>query len=303
MTAKTHRSPVPSFYLYGDVQRDEDLDTIHVEPVRERSLRHDWIIHPHVHPDHVQVLWISSGGATFIIEGEQFEAQARSLVVQPAGALHEIRFRPGTEGRVITAAVSYVEAVARDDPRLVAITRRPGVYPVPRDAGCASTVPFAFNQILTEAHWEAPGRRMAIRGLFLNVLVTLLRLSQDRLTAGPALRDRDFELVTRYRALLEEHFTEEKTLAFYARRLGVSTQRLNAACKARAGRTASEVLYDRILVEAKRALLYTEMTVAEIGHSIGYDDPAYFNRFFSQRVGQPPGSYRAQAATTRRVGA
>ena len=64
----------------------------------------------------------------------------------------------------------------------------------------------------------------------------------------------------------------------------MSPQRLNAACKARAGKTASEVLYDRILIEAKRCLLYTEMTVAEIGHSIGYDDPAYFNRFFSQRV-------------------
>jgi AraC family transcriptional activator of pobA len=62
------------------------------------------------------------------------------------------------------------------------------------------------------------------------------------------------------------------------------------------------VLYDRILVEAKRCLLYTEMTVAEIGHAIGYDDPAYFNRFFSLRVGRPPGTYRSEAATTQRVG-
>ena len=73
------------------------------------------------------------------------------------------------------------------------------------------------------------------------------------------------------------------------------------ACKSRAGRTASELLHDRIIVEAKRNLLYTEMTVAEIGHAIGYDDPAYFNRFFSQRVGVPPGTFRADAATTHRV--
>lgn len=295
-------TPIPSFYLYGDEQRDVDLDTLHVEPIRERSLRHDWRIHPHVHPDHVQVLWLKDGGAQFTIEGETLEAGPGTLVVQPAGALHEILFEPGTEGRVITAAVSYVEGVARDDPRLVAITRTPGAYPIPADNPCAATVPAFFEQILTEASWEAPGRHMAIRGCFLNILVLLLRLSEQRLDNEPSRRDRDFELVTRYRATLEGHFRDKKTLAFYARELGVSTQRLNAAYKLRAGRTASEVLHDRILIEAKRCLLYTEMTVAEIGHSIGYDDPAYFNRFFSQRVGIPPGSYRAENTATTRVG-
>lgn len=297
------QTPVPRFYLYGDEQIDDELDTIHVEPIRERSMRHDWIIHPHVHPDHVQILWISDGGASFLIEGEEFVAQAPALVVQPAGAVHEIRFQPGTEGRVVTAAVSYVQAIAGDDPRLVDITRHPGTYPIVADGPCARTVPHAFEQITIEAEWDAPGRRMAIRSQFLSVLVSLLRVSENRAAGGPSHRDRDFELVTRYRTLLEAQFREQKTLAFYAREIGVSTQRLNAACKARAGRTASEVLYDRIVIEAKRCLLYTEMTVAEIGHSIGYDDPAYFNRFFSQRVGTPPGTFRAQAATTRRVGA
>lgn len=292
---------IPSYYLYGDAQQDVDLDTIHVEPIRERSLRHDWIIHPHVHPDHAQILWLTDGGATFLIEGEEFVAEPGSLVVQPAGAVHEIRFRPGTEGRVVTAAVTFVDAVARDDPRLVEITRHPGAYPVPPGGPCSETVPYAFDQLLTEARWDATGRRMAIRAQFLSVLVSLLRVSENRAGRGPAHRDRDFELVTRYRTMLEDHFRDQKSLAFYSRALGISAQRLNAACKARAGRTASEVLHDRILVEAKRCLLYTEMTVAEIGHSIGYDDPAYFNRFFSQRVGTPPGSYRAAAATTHRV--
>ncbi len=300
MPTRTTPSQIPTFYLYGDAQLDEDLDTIHVEPIRDRSMRHDWIIHPHVHPDHVQILWITEGGATFVIEGETYHAPPGSLVVQPAGALHEIRFQPGTEGRVITAAATYVDAVARDDPRLVAITRQPGAYPAEGPGG--ALLPAAFEQILTEVRWQAAGRRMAIRGLLLTILVALLRVSETRQETGPVHRDRDFELVTRYRALLEDHFCTHKAVAFYVRELGVSAQRLNAACKARAGRTASELLYDRILIEAKRCLLYTEMTVAEIGHSIGYDDPAYFNRFFSQRVGRPPGVYRAEAATTHRVG-
>ena len=299
--SKQAKGPIPSFFLYGDEQRDQDLDTLHVEPIRERSMRHDWTIHPHVHPDHVQFLWIADGHGAFTMEGETYHAEPRSLVVQPAGSLHEIRFQPGTEGRVITAAVSFVEAVAGGDQRLVDVTLRPGAYTIPAGSPMADKLGAAFEEIQNEARWEKVGRRMAIRGHMLLVLVALLRLNETRLSGAEARRDRDFEIVTRYRGALEAHFRNQKGLAFYARTLGISTQRLNMACKSRAGRTASELLHDRIIVEAKRNLLYTEMTVAEIGHAIGYDDPAYFNRFFSQRVGVPPGTFRADAATTHRV--
>ncbi|MAW86634.1 MAG: AraC family transcriptional regulator [Phyllobacteriaceae bacterium] len=301
-TVNTHaRGPVPSFFLYGDEQRDQDLDTLHVEPIRERSMRHDWIIHPHVHPDHVQFLWIADGHGAFSIEGADYSAQSPALVVQPAGSLHEIRFRPGTEGRVITAAVSFVEAVAGGDQRLVDITRQPAAHTLPAGSPLVEKLGAAFGEIQNEARWEEVGRRMAIRAHMLLVLVALLRLSETRLSGTQARRDRDFEIVTRYRGALEAHFRSQKGLTFYARSLGISTQRLNTACKARAGRTASELLHERVIIEAKRNLLYTEMTVAEIGHAIGYDDPAYFNRFFSQRVGVPPGTFRADAATTHRV--
>lgn len=297
---RRHSVPIPSFYLYGDEQQDDDLDTLHVEPIRERSKRHDWTIHPHVHPDHTQILWISEGGAVFQIEEGRYDATAHSFVVQPAGMIHEILFRPGTEGRVITAATSFVNSIARDDPRLIDATRRAGSYPI-TDEQVLANVRHAMDEVLLETNSNSPGRRMALRAHFLSVLVSLLRVSESQAESGPAHRDRDYELVSRYREALERGFRTEKSLGYYADVLGVSPQRLNAACKARAGKTASEVLYERIVIEAKRNLLYTEMTVAEIGHAIGYDDPAYFNRFFSQRVGCPPGTFRANAATTRRV--
>ncbi|SPF80929.1 helix-turn-helix domain-containing protein [Pseudoprimorskyibacter insulae] len=299
--SNSRAAAIPTFFLYGDEQQDVDLDALHVEPIRERSMRHDWTIHPHVHPDHTQILWFSDGGATFTIEGKTYEAAPNCFVVQPAGMVHDIRFHPGTEGRVITAAVSFVDAVAKDDPRLIEATRLPGAYPVETSAG-RDAIRHAMEQLLFETNTLDPGRRMALRSHFLSVLVWLMRVSAGQAGAGPAHRGKDYDLVNRYRAVLERHFHTEKTLAFYADKLCISPQRLNAACKARAGRTASEVLYDRIIVEAKRCLLYTEMTVAEIGHAIGYDDPAYFNRFFSQRVGCPPGTFRKDAATTRRVG-
>ena len=144
------RTMIPSFYLYGDEAPDEELDTLHVEPIRERSMRHDWIIHPHVHPDHTQVLWISEGAAEIVIDDERLIASANSFVVQPAGMIHEIRFEPGTGGRVITAAVSFINEIAQDDHRLAEMTRAAGVYPLSSDR-ITKTVRHAMDELLAEA--------------------------------------------------------------------------------------------------------------------------------------------------------
>ncbi|MDG8254063.1 helix-turn-helix domain-containing protein, partial [Streptococcus pneumoniae] len=61
---------------------------------------------------------------------------------------------------------------------------------------------------------------------------------------------------------------------------------------ARAGRTASQIVQDRLLLEAKRLLIYTDHGVARIGEMIGFDDPAYFSRFFATRTGCSPAAWR-----------
>ena len=291
---------VPSFYLYGDEQQDVDLDSLHCEPIRDRSGRNDWTIHPHIHPDHTQVLWISEGGAEFQIEDVRYVAQSNSLVVQPAGMFHEIRFRPDCEGRVLTASVSCINQLVGDDSRLLEITRRPGCYSL-KDERQIANIRHGMDELISEVNSSNVGRRAAMRTNCMLILVALLRASASEAEFDLVHQDRDYELVMGYREALETHFRRHKSVAYYASLLAVSEKRLNKACKARAGKTASETLYERILTEAKRCLRYTEMTVAEIAYFIGYEDPAYFNRFFSQRVGKSPGVYRTSMATTRRI--
>jgi AraC family transcriptional activator of pobA len=53
------------------------------------------------------------------------------------------------------------------------------------------------------------------------------------------------------------------------------------------------VLHARLMLEAKRSLVYTSMTVAEVGYSLGFADPAYFSRVFARRAGVAPAAFRA----------
>lgn len=292
--AQSRMAAIPRYYLYGDQVSDVELNFIHVEPIRERSGAHDWTIRAHAHPDHHQILLVDRGGGEIVIEGQTYAIPTGSLVIVPAAMVHEIRFGPDTDGIVVTVATAYATSVSQGDKRLLEAVDHPGVYPITGTGVSAEALGDAFEWLNREYIWSAPARRLAVMSHFLRILVAAVRLRGEQLRTFTSARDRDYDILIRYRELVERNFRREKVMDFYAGEIGVSAQRLNQACKARSGKTASEILHERAIIEAKRCLLYMEMTVAEIGYDLGFDDPAYFSRFFSQRVGQPPGAYRAQ---------
>ncbi len=293
------KTPVPRYYLYGDTLHDVELDFLHIETIRERSDKHDWTIRAHAHPDHVQLLLVESGGGTIRVEEKAYEIPAMSIVVVPRALVHEIDFTPGTDGTTITAASAYATALAQGDNRFLDVLSEPQVYPITGTGVSAEAVIDTFGWAHREYIWSAPGRRAAIMAQFLRILVALLRLRSQRADAQIVTGGRDYEILCRYRELLEKNYRTQKSIEFYADELGISAQRLNQACKTRGDKTSSELLHERMIIEAKRYLIYMEMSVAEVGYELGFDDPAYFSRFFSQRTGQAPGAYRKSQKAKR----
>lgn len=287
---------LPGYFLYGDQARDIGLDTLNIEELRERSSRHDWVIRPHHHPHHIQLMLFAKGGAETRIEGAVLRPHAQMLAVHPAGMVHAIRYLPDSEGMTITVAKTYVEALLRDAPDMLSPLTTPASFALDE---AFTEVAAGFADILRESRARDPGWAMAVRGRFLTILTRLHRLQHG--LAQPPKPRRDLQLARGLRDLVERDFRVEKHMGYYAVALAISPQRLNAACKTALGCPASQVLHDRIMVEARRLLAYTEMSVAEIGHDLGFDDPAYFNRFFSRRAGQSPGLWRAAHSATWRV--
>lgn len=74
--------------------------------------------------------------------------------------------------------------------------------------------------------------------------------------------------------------------------LGSSRAALTSACARSGGASPSAMLDARSVLEAKRMLIYADMSVAEIGYSLGFSDPAYFSRFFSRHSGRSPQAFR-----------
>ncbi|MTH77150.1 helix-turn-helix domain-containing protein [Paracoccus aestuariivivens] len=294
---RTTPTRIPNYYLYGDRDSDVELDFLHVEPILDRSGPNGWRILAHAHPEHLQIILLHAGGGTIRLEDQSHPLPVPCILVLPEGCVHQFEFDPGTDGYVVTAALGFMGNATIGDPRLAQAVARPAILGLTDSGIDEPAVIDTFDWLLREFVWSAPGRRAAITALFMRLLVIVLRLGITQASANPLTPDRDQDLLIRYRAMIERQFRHQRSPSVYAAELAVTTARLNAACKARTGRTASELLHQRILLEAKRYLLYTDNSVAQIAHMTGFDDPAYFNRFFAQRAGISPGQYRKQDGT------
>lgn len=99
------------------------------------------------------------------------------------------------------------------------------------------------------------------------------------------------EAFTAYAAAVEEHYADSRQVIWYARRLGSSARTLSRATRDAVGLSAKQYVDDRAVLEAKRLLAHTSITVAECARRTGFDDPANFSKLFQARTGLTPGAF------------
>lgn len=129
-----------------------------------------------------------------------------------------------------------------------------------------------------------------LRALLYQLLVSLHRLYAQQ--HGTNADTEGNHTVYTFRKLLEQHYQHKHQVQAYADLLHTTPATLNSLTQRYLGTTASALIKNRILLEAKRQLLYTSQTVAEIAYSLGFSDTANFNRFFRSQAGQSPKAYR-----------
>lgn len=108
--------------------------------------------------------------------------------------------------------------------------------------------------------------------------------------------DASRRLVAAFTALVEQGFREGHTLTHYANALGVTPTHLTRACKISNGKSASQLLTDRVHFEARRLLHETDLPIKDIAAKLGFQSPAYFSRAFSKNTGHTPRAFRKAQA-------
>lgn len=283
---------IPTYFLYGEAPRRVAGMPLHVETIEARSSRHHWKIEPHLHQVLHQLIFVQRGRGVTLAEGARAQYRPPALVVIPAGTVHGFEFEPGTSGHVISVSTELQQELVRHEPGIAALFARPMTLELRREALRGTDLARSVRMLAREFTRADTGHWLALQGWLQVLLGNALRLAQDLPNpADPEVGQRR-ALVARYMDMVERRFRTSQTVAAYAGALHVSESRLRSACLALTGQSPVQLVHARRLLEAKRRLHYTDSPVREIAYALGFDDPAYFTRFFARRVGISPRAFR-----------
>ncbi|HEY0834582.1 MAG TPA: helix-turn-helix domain-containing protein [Azospirillum sp.] len=288
---------VPLFALYGEEAHATDAEFVHVEDIQSRSRLYNWEIRSHAHRGLFQTVVLLDGGARVDLDDRTVEVSGPCAIVIPPAVVHAFQFRPDTQGFVLTVAEAMLfdglfgGASPHSRPLFEALFLEPCTIDLARDPAAGGRVAALLDQLVAEFRWPQLGRAMMCEWLVRGVLLLLERQRASVTGATRSERVRT-ELFSRFRALVEEHYAEHWPIPRYADALGLTERRLNRLCRALANRSAFEVVQDRLLLEARRRLIYIAAPVSLLAYELGFQDPAYFNRFFKKLTGTTPAAFR-----------
>ncbi len=148
-----------------------------------------------------------------------------------------------------------------------------------------------IKHIHQEVSQDSIGKENVLRS-YLNVLLYEFERNAFRpYHTTDKMNPKDEKMVL-FEQLLEENYVRKRIPSFYASRLHISTNYLNRLCHEYRSTTAGELIRQRIVLEAQRLLHYTSLTVSEVAHKLGFDNPSYFVTFFKKYNGTTPEHFR-----------
>ncbi|WP_163410743.1 AraC family transcriptional regulator [Flavobacterium ajazii] len=148
-----------------------------------------------------------------------------------------------------------------------------------------------FNLMLAELkNLKDVSQKMILKNLLQNfLLVSEREIKNNKISTSNNI---DLDHIIIFKNQLENYFTKKRSVNFYTQEIGLTEKRLNLATKKILGKTAKEVIDDRIMLEAKRLLANTSDSVKEIGFLLGFEEPTYFIQYFKKHTSTTPIEFR-----------
>lgn len=244
---------------------------------------------PHSHDFFLCVLF-TRGTGTHEIDFSNYEIEPGKVFFLKPGQTHFWKFNEAPEG--------YIFFHTREFYEFYFLNQKLGSFPFwfslnnPPVLGLPSEkfgmIENLFEEINSEYAGEAAYKRSKLASL-LNLVYIELSREYNAAESGTGTTSPAYLRILRVlESLIEEHFRSERSAKFYADKLNISSKHLNRVTMHSLNKTTTELLAERVILEAKRLLVHSPGTLAALAESLGFSDYAYFSRVFKTRTGMSP---------------
>lgn len=289
---------IPTYSLYGEQSGLGWENFFNVELISYRSKAIDWHASPHVHDSLIQVLFIQRGQVDVLMNCIRQKAVAPCLILVPAQTVHGFDYTPDSEGLTITASQRPFESLSGIlAPGILKLMHTPCIISLESFPEKKDVIWEIYYAMLNELHNPMINQAAMCASLFISMFVHLSRMS-DHLSLENQQSDsssRKASQINKFLALVEQNCHQRLTVNDYSSEMGMSAGHLSRLCRLMLGMSSLDVINMRVIQEAQRELVYTSKTIKQLAAFLGFNDEAYFTRFFHKHTGVSPSQFRERA--------
>jgi AraC-like DNA-binding protein len=258
------------------------MDSLFMDPRR---------LEPHYH-EFFQI-FLLLGRAEVMQDFVEYTVKKPTVVFLSPGQVHRVKISPGLRGTTVSFTQAFFDGGAAPPSLLFEF---PFLFPAETQPwlslpkGDPDRIEEVFAELQREFDAAQGGAGEVLRSL-LRILLVRANRSYAR-AHPPRAASRATQLTRQFQLAVEQHFREWQAVPAYARLLGVTTNHLHDVIREQTGLAAGEIIRRRRLLDAKRLLSHSDLSVSEIGYHLGFRDPSYFSRFIRRAVGRTAAEFR-----------
>lgn len=294
----THNLPVFNISNFYDYNKCMEFDSnFYIRTFKDHIQENGFIEKPHGH-DFYLLLIVTKGSGTHIIDSQEYKIEKGAMFILSPGQVHQWNLSPDTDGYVLFFTKKYF----MQDYTRSQLTKLPffksslSVPYLKLEKNEVEIITNIYKQIIIEYKSHLLDYDAMIRLNLNKIFILLSRTYYDNTIERKTFT---YELIQlhRFETLIDSHFKEHKSVSFYANKMNLSLKQLSYLCKKVLDKTPSELLLERIILEAKRLIIHSDMPIAFISDSLNYNDNSYFTRIFKKSCNQTPNQFRNSFAS------
>ncbi len=286
----TYKPKITQYHLHKTFPERLQFAVYSLNEYRRNSSEKAAIPHSH---SYYQIIWFLSDGGYHSVDFETYSIKKNTILFISKDSVHAFDDNLDVQGYLIHFNESFF---MHDD---VDIFLKYNVFNAhinpchTVDEYTASTA-LTYIKLMQE---ETSGKQRfgyedILRFSLKSFLIILERMHHDSEKKHLRFNNHHEQLFAQYKELVEENYKKNCTVTEYADLLNISSKTLTSITKGIVGKSASQLIADRVILEAQRLLKFTTLQVGEIAYKIGFEDASYFVKYFKRHVGKSPSQYR-----------
>lgn len=282
-----------------DIKTFDDQSTLHEFYCNRFDLHleqnHREISIPHKHNFYLVVLF-TEGAGFHEIDFNLFEIKRGSVFFLTPGQTHHWKFSKAPNGYIFFHSEVFFELHFAQQ----RLSQFPFYYSsqnmpfIQLTEDQTQKLEIQFTQVITESTQNQLYKKQKTIQLIDGIYIDLARIYLTNTASKNSIKSVYSHHIRQLETKIDEHYKSEKSPAFYANQMHMSIKHLNRIVKDSVGKTTSNLISERIQLEAKRLLCNISLNISEIALDLGFEDSAYFSRFFRKNEGMKPTEFRAK---------